>query len=265
MTNSSPLFTSPSSMPRESAFSRRVTLTQTQSPAGRKVRPPWLSQWPRPTLTPSSPPSTCSLGTEGLNRCSPPPETPSVRSAGSSATSPTAVPANYLFAPTARLPIPKRSIAALTLPALRVAISDLSSPAVHPRWHAALTAKKSTLRAAGIAPPAQKPPQILQRCDLDRGRTAWISLETRRPLRRSLIQHQMPLLTPQRPLYSPAMLLHLGREPNAPSPSPTLPQEKAVMNPSTMTPPRALPNNGEFFHAIHGQRGCLPVLSNRST
>ena len=217
-------------MPGESPFSQRVTLTQTWNLANRKVPPPWLSRWPRPTLTPSSPPSTSSPETGESNRCFPPLKTPSVRNAGSSVSSQMAVPASYLSAPSARSPIPKGSIAALTLPALRVAISILPSPAVYPRWHAALTARKSTLRAARMAPPARKPLQRHQKCDLDRCWTAWISLKTRLALRRSFVQHQVPLLTPRVPLYSPAMLLHLGREPSAPSPSRILPQERAVTN-----------------------------------
>ena len=143
---------------------------------------------------------------------------------------PTPVPARCPSVPSAHSPIPRRSIAVLTLPALRVATSDLSSPAVHPRWHAALTAKKSTLRAAGIAPPAPRPLTTHQRCYLDRRRTTWTSLKTRLALRRSFPQHQVPLPEPRVPLYSPAMLLHLGREPSAPSPSPISPQERAVMN-----------------------------------
>jgi len=157
-------------------------------------------------------------------------KTPNARNAGSSATSLPVVPAHCQSVPSAHSRTPKRSFAALTLPALRVAISNLSSPAVHPRWHAALTAKKSTLHAAGIVPPAQKPLQRHQKCDLGRCRTAWISLKTRLALRRSFVQHQVPLLTPRVPLYSPALLLHLGREPNAPSPSQISPQERAVTN-----------------------------------
>jgi len=217
-------------MPGESPFSQRVTLTQTRNLVNRKPPPPLLSQWPHPTLAPSSPPSTYSPGIGESNRCFPPLKAPSAENAGSSATSLPAVPALGPFVPSARSPTPRRSIAALTLPALRVAISDLSSPAVHPRWHAVLTAKKSTLRAAGIAPLAQKPLQRHHRCDLDRRRTAWISLKTRLALRQSFPQHQVPLPEPRRPLYSPAMLLHLGREPNGPSPSLISPQERAVMN-----------------------------------
>jgi len=172
MIHSSPLFMSPSAMPGESPFSPRITSTQTRNLANRKVPPPWLLQWPRPTLTPSYPPSTSSPETRELNRCFTPPKTHSVKKAGSSATSPIGVPASCLFAPSARSPTPKRSIAALTLPALRAAISNLSSPAVHPRWHAALTAKKSTLRAAGIAPPARKPLHRQRRCARHRRRTA---------------------------------------------------------------------------------------------
>jgi len=52
-------------------------------------------------------------------------KTPSARSAGSSATSPTAVPARCASVPSTHSPTPKQSIAAVTLPALRVAISDL--------------------------------------------------------------------------------------------------------------------------------------------
>jgi len=218
-------------MPGESPFSRRVTLTQTRNLASRRTPLPWWLQWPRPTLALSSPPSTSSPGTGESNKYSPPLKTPSVRNAGSSAISLPAVPARFPSPPSVRSPIPRRSIAALTLPALRAAISDLSSPAVHPRWHAALTAKKSTLRAAGIAPPARRPLPTHQRCYLDRRRTAWISLRTRLALRRSFSQHKVPLPTPRVPLYSHAMLLHLGREPSAPSPSPISPQERAVMNP----------------------------------
>jgi len=218
-------------MPGESPFSRRVTLTQTRNLVSRKTPPLWwLLLWPRPTLTSSSLPSTSSPVTRESNKCFPHLKTPSVRNAGSSATSLTAVPAHFPSALSARSPTPKQSIAALTLPALRVAISDLSSPAVHPWWHAALTAKKSTLRAARIAPPARKPPQMHQRCPLDRRRTAWISLKTRLALRRSFVQHQVPLLTSGVPLYSPAMLLHLGREPTGPPPSPISPQERAGTN-----------------------------------
>jgi len=217
-------------MPGESPFSERVTLTRIWTLVTKNLQPLWSSMWPRPTLLPSSPPSTSSPGTGEWNRCSPPLRTPNAKSAGNLATSLPAVPAYYQPVSSARSPTPKHSIAALTLPALRVAISNLSSPAVHPQWHAALTAKKSTLRAAGIAPPAPKPPQMHQRCRLDRRRTAWILLKTRLVLRRSLVQHQVPLLTPRVPLYSPAMLLHLGKEPNAPSPSSILPKERVVMN-----------------------------------
>jgi len=154
----------------------------------------------------------------------------SVRSAGSSATSPTTFPAHCPFGPTAGAPIAKRSIAALTLLAIRVAISDLSTPAVHPWWHAVLIAKKSTLRAPGIAPPIRRPLESPHKCDLDRRRTPWISLKTRLTLRRSFVLHQVPLLTPRVPLYSPAMLLHLNKEPTAPAPSPISPQERALMN-----------------------------------
>jgi len=230
MPNSSPLFTSPSAMPGESPFSQRVTLTPTQNLPFKSQQPPWLSQWPRPTLSPSSPPSTSSPETGEWSRCSLPPRTPSARNAGNSATSLPAAPAHCQSVLFARSPIPKQSIAALTLPALRVAISNLSSPAVHPRWRAVLTAKMSTLRAAGIAPPARKPLQRQRRCDLDRRRTAWISLRTRLALRRSFPQHQVPLPEPRVALYSPAMLLHLGREPNGPSPSLISLQERAVMN-----------------------------------
>jgi len=217
-------------MPGESPFSQGVTLTMTWNLVNRRRPPPWLLPWPRPTLTPSSPQSNSSPETGESNKCFPPPTTPSVRSSGSSALSSTAVPAHFPFVPTARSPIPKRSIAALILPALRVAISNLSSPAVHPRWHAARSAKKSTLRTAGIDPPIQRPFQTLHKCDIDRHRTACISLKTRLALRRSFVQHQMPLLTPPVPLYSPVMLLHLGREPTALSPLPISPQESAVMN-----------------------------------
>ena len=150
------------------------------------------------------------------------------------ATFPAAVPAHCPSAPSVHSPIQKQSITALTLPALRVAISNLSSPAVPPWWHAALTAKKSTLRAAGIAPPAQRRPPIHPRCHLNRRRTAWISLKTRLALRRSFVQHQVPLPRPRVPLYSPEMLRHLGREPTAPSPISS--QERVVMNPLTPTP-----------------------------
>jgi len=249
-------------MPGESPFSQRITLTRTRNLAVKNRQPPLLFLWPRPTLSPSSPRSTSSSDTGEWSRCSPP-GIPNARNAGSSATSPTTIPARCLSIPSARSPIQKLSIAALTLSALRVAIPNRYSPAARPPWHAALTAKKSTLRAVGIVPPAQKPPQRHQKCYLDRGRTAWISLKTRLALRRSFVQHQVPLLTPRVPLYSPAMLLHLGRGPTAPSP--ISPQERVVMNSLIPTPPRALPNKGEFFHPIHGQQGCLPVLSNRST
>jgi len=216
-----------------------------------------------PRLMPSSPQSTSSPEIGESNKCSPPLKTPSVRSAGSSATSPTAVPARCPSVPSAHSHIQKGSIAALTLPARRVAIFNQSSLAALPQWHAALTARKSTLRAAGIVAPAKRPPKTHQKCHLNRRRTAWISLKTRLVLRRSFVQHQVPLLTPRVPLYSPAMLLHLGKGPNAPSP--ISPQERAVMNPLTPTPLRALPDNGEFLHSIHRQQGCLPVLSNCST
>jgi len=248
MNNYSSLFISPSAMPGESRFSQRVTLTCTRNLVNRRGPPPWLLQWPHPTPTPSSPPSTSSPETVEPNKCFPPLKTPSVRSAGSSATSPTAFTANCLSVPSARSPIQKQSIAALTLPALWVAISNLSLPAIHPRWHAALTVKKSTLRAAGIAPSARRLPQTHQRCHLDRHRAAWISLKTRLALRRSFVQHQVPLLTPRVPLYSPVMLLQLGRGPNGASP--ISPQERAVMKRLTPTPLRALPDNGEFFHSI---------------
>ena len=54
--------------------------------------------------------------------------------------------------------------------------------------------------------------------------------DTRLALRRSFAQHQVPRPEPRVPLYSRAMLLHLGREPNGPSPSLISPQERAVMN-----------------------------------
>jgi len=172
-------------MPGESPFSQRVTLTRTRNLAMKNLQHPWSSPWPYPTLSPSSPPLTSSPVTDEWSRCSPPPRIPNVRNAGSSATSLPVVPAHYQSVPSARLPTPKPSIAALTLPALRVAISNLSSPAVHPRWHAVLTAKKSTLRTAKIAPPARRLLQRHQKCDLNRHRTAWISLRTRLALRRS--------------------------------------------------------------------------------
>ena len=196
----------------------------------RRAPPQWSFQWPRPTLMPSPPPSTSSPVTEESNKYSPPPRALNGRNDGSSATSPLAVPAHYLSVPSAHSRTPKQSIAALTLPTIRVTISNLSWPAVHPQWHAALTARRSTLHAAGIVPPAGKPRQRHQKCDLDRRRTAWISLKTRLALRRFFAQHQVPLPEPQVPLCSPAMLLHLGREPNGPSPSPISPQERAVMN-----------------------------------
>jgi len=230
MPNSSPLFTSPSAMPGESPFSQRFTLTPTQNLEVKSQQPPWSSLWPHLRLSPSSPLSTSSPGTGKWRRCSPPLRTPSARNAGNSATSLPAAPAHCQSVPSPRSPTPMQSIAALTLPALRVAICDLSSPAVHPQWHAVLTAKKSTLCAAGIALPAQRPLQRHQCYGLDRCRTAWISLKTRLALRRSFPQHQVPLPEPRVPLYSPAMLLHLGREPNGPSPSPISPQERAVMN-----------------------------------
>ena len=217
-------------MPGESPLSQHVTLTQTRNLEIKNQPPLWLSPWPRPTLSPSSPPSTSSPETGEWRRYSPPLRSPSARNAGNSATSPPVAPAHYQSVPSARLPTPKRSITTLTLPALRVAISDVSSHAVHPRWRAVLTAKKSTPRAARIAPPTQRPLQRYQNCDLDRRRTAWISLRTRLALRRSFVQHQVPLRTPRGPLYSPAMLLHLGREPNAPSLSPISPQARAVIN-----------------------------------
>jgi len=164
MANSSPLFISPSAMPGESPFSQRASSTQTRNLAVTKQQPPWLFLWPRQMLSPSSPPSTSSPKTAECSRCSPPPRTPNARRAGNSATSLTAVPVNSPPVPSARSRTAKQSIAALTLAALRVAISDLSSPAAYPRWHAALTAKKSTLHAATIAPPTQKPPQVHQRC-----------------------------------------------------------------------------------------------------
>jgi len=217
-------------MPGESPFCQRVTLTTTWNLGIKSQQPQWWSPWPHPTLSRSSPPSTSSLETEEWSRCSPPLRTPNARNAGSSATSLPAVPAHCQSVPSVRSPTPKQRIAALTLPALRVAISDLSSPTVHPRWHAVLTAKKSPLGAARIAPPAQRPLQIHQRCDHHRRRTAWISLKTRLALRRSIVQHQVPVLTSRLPLYSHAMLRHLGREPNVPSPSPISPQERAGMN-----------------------------------
>jgi len=125
-------------------------------------------------------------------------------------------PSSLPVVPSARSPLQRQSIAALTIPALRVATFNRSLPAAHPQWRAVLTAKKSTLRTAGIAPPSQKTPQIYQRCYLDRRRTAGISLMTRLALRWSFVQHHVPLLTPCIPLYSPTMLCHLGKEPTAP-------------------------------------------------
>jgi len=229
--NSFPLFTSPSAIPGESPFCQHVSLTQTRNLVTRKQPPPSLFLWPRPTLTPISPRSTSSPETEESSKCSPPPNAPSVGNAGSLATSPTAVQASCPSAPSAHSPIHKWSIAALTLPALRVVTSARSSAAAPPPWPAVLTAKKSTLRAAGIAPPTPKPPQRHQMCCLVRRRTAWTSLKTRLALRPSFVQHQVTLPRPRVPLYSPAILLHLGREPNAPSQSPISPQGRVVMNP----------------------------------
>jgi len=63
-----------------------------------------------------------------------------------------------------------RSIAALTLPALRVATSTRSLAAVHAWWHAVLTTTRSTLHAAGIAPQDQSPLKNYPRHPLDRRR-----------------------------------------------------------------------------------------------
>jgi len=213
-------------MPGESPFSQHVTLTQTQNLVSKSQQPPWLSPWPRRTLSPSSPPSTSSPETGEWSRCSPPLRIPNARNGVISATSLAAVPAHCHSVLSARSLTPKQRIAALTLPAIRVAISDLSLPAVHPRWHAVQTAKKSTLRAAKIAPPAQRALQRHYRYDLDRCRTVWIPLKNRLALRQSFLQHQVRLLTPRVPLYSPGMLLHLYRERNAPSPSPISLQER---------------------------------------
>ena len=250
-------------MPVKCPFSQRVTLTRARHLVVKRQQPPLLFHWPRPTLSPSAPRSTTSPETGESSTCSPPPGTPNARNARSSATYPIPVAARCPSVSSARSPIHKQSIAAITLPALRVAISNQSSPVARPWWHAAQTAKKSTLSAAAIAPPAQKPPQRHQRSYLDRRRTEWISLKTRLALRRSFVQHQGPLLIPRVPLYSPAMLLHLGKGPTPASP--ISPQERAVMNPLIPTPPRALPSDGEFVYPIHRQQGSLPVLSNRST
>jgi len=250
-------------MPGESPLSQRVSLTRTRNLEVRKQPPPWFFQWLHPTLSPSSPHSTSSLETGEWNKCSPPPKAPSIRNAGSSATFPTTALAHYPSVPSACLTIQNENITALTLPALRVVTSSRSLAAARPRWCAVLTTRQSTLHTAGIAPPTHKPSQMHQRWPLNRRRTAWISLKTRLALRRSSVQHQVPLPTPRLPLYSPTMLCHLGREPTAPSP--ISPQERVVMNTLTPTRLRALPNNGEFFHLIHGQLSCLPVLSNCST
>jgi len=251
---------SPIATPGESLFSQHVTLTQTQHLEIKQQPPPWLFQWPRLTLSPSSLGSTSSPKTAESIKCSPPPKTPSVGSARSSATFPIPVPARYPSVPSARSPIQKHSIPALTLPPQRVVTSDQSLAAAHPRWRAILPAQKSTLCAAGIAPPAPKPPQRLQRWHLDRRSTAWTLLMARLALRLSFVQHQVPLPRPRVPLYFPARLRHLGRAPTAPSPN--SPHERAVMNSYTPTPLRALPNNGDLFYQIHGQLGWLPVLSN---
>jgi len=147
---------SPSAIPGESPFSQRVTLTLTRNLVNRRGPPTWLFLWPRPTLLPSSLRSPSSLETEEWNKCSPPPRIPSARSAGSLATSPTTVPVHFPSVPSARLPTQKQSIAALTLAALRVAISNRSSPAAHPQWHAALTARKSTIARSGDCPSRPK-------------------------------------------------------------------------------------------------------------
>jgi len=170
---------SPSAMPEESPFTQHIFLIRTRNLTVKKRQPWWLYLCPCPTILPTSPRLTTSLETEGWNKCSPPQQTPHVRSAGSSATSPTTVPAHYPSVRSAHSLTQKQSIVALTLPALRVLTSHRSSAAACPWWRAVLTAKKRTLRAGGIAHTTQKPPQMHQRCHLDRRRTAWISLKTR--------------------------------------------------------------------------------------
>jgi len=125
-TNSSSLFTSPSAMPGESPFCQHTSLTQTRNLEVRKQPPPWLFQWPYPTLPPCSPRSTFSPETKEWSRCSPPPRTPSARSAGNLATFPTTAPAHYPSVPSALWPTRNQSIAALTLTALRVVTSNRS-------------------------------------------------------------------------------------------------------------------------------------------
>jgi len=83
-------------------------------------------------------------------------------------------------------------------------------------------------------------------------------VKTRLTLRRSFPQHQVPLPEPRVPLYFPVMLLHLGRGPNAPSPSPISPQERAVMNPWIPTPPRALPKMENFFTRYTDSKAVFP-------
>jgi len=159
-------------MPGESRCCQSITLTRSRNLVNRRGPLQWLFLSPHPTLLLSSPRSTSSPVTEGFSKCSPPPGIPSAKSAGNSATSLTPVPAHSPSAPSALSPIQKQSIAALTLPALRVVTSNRSSPAAHPQWRAVLTAKKSSLRAAGIAPPTPRPPLTHPRCHLDRHRTA---------------------------------------------------------------------------------------------
>jgi len=149
-------------------------------------------------------------------RCTPLQDSLRVPSAGNSAMSRLDAPASLQALRSAPSPTPSRSITVLTLPALKVAISTQSSAAAHPQWHAVLTAKKSTLRAAWIAPPGQRPLKINPRHPLERHRMLWTLPMTRRARRNPRILLPTLHSKPQ-PLYSPAMLCLLGRDPGASS------------------------------------------------
>jgi len=243
-------------MPGEFPFSRLATSTPTLNPQVRKPPPQSWSQWPSPRLMPTSPQSISSPATAEWNKCSPPPRPSSAPSAGSLDTLSIAVPTCYPFVPSALSPTPMPSIAALTLLDLRVTTLNLSSTAARLQWRAVPTARKSTLCAAGIAPPAQTILQGDPRCLLDRCRTAWISLRTRLTLRRSIIQHPAPLSRHGKPQYCPAICRLLGRDLNVSSP--TSSQERTVMNPSILTPPWARPHNGELFTRYTDSKAVSP-------
>jgi len=217
-TNSSPTSMNQSVMPGWSLYSRPTTLTPTPNPVLKNTLLQLWCRSPLPMCSISCPQLTSFHTTVRLKRCTPPVNLLNAPNAGDSATSQHDARAPLQSAHSAPSPTPSRSIAALILPALRVATSTRSLAVAHPWWRAVLTARKSTLHAVGIAPPDQGPLKIDPRHPLNRSSMLWTLLMTRRAW-----QHPQVLLptlhsTP-RPLYSPTMLRLLGRDPNASSPT----------------------------------------------